>query len=515
MHVKRFNDIRNRRLNPGYSRYTHQVLLTQLSSEDCAVFREKLFNFPGFYIQARTVRQYGYDCGAHILGDIAEVSKGEIEDDPYYKRGDFIGKLGVERSYETQLRGEKGVEILLRDAHGRIQGNYMNGSFDKAPVAGKNLKLSLDIELQALGERLLEGKIGSIVAIEPSTGEVLCLVSSPSYNPHLMAGRHRGENHLKLSVDPWKPLLNRAIMGTYPPGSTFKTSQALTFLQEGIINTETQYPCSHGFNFRGLHVGCHAHGSPLSVIPALATSCNAYFCWGLYYMIGARSKYGSVQNAMNTWRDYMVSMGFGYPLGIDLPGEMRGMIPNAAFYDKAYRGSWNGLTIISISIGQGEVTLTPLQIANLGATIANRGYYITPHVVKEVEGDELDKKYSEKHYTKVDRSHYDEVVQGMRAAVLGGTCRGANLPDIEVCGKTGTAQNKGKDHSAFMGFAPMNNPKIAIAVYVENGGFGAVYGVPIGKLMMEKYLKGELSPQSQLQADEIQKRRINYGIQER
>lgn len=513
--VKRFRDIRNRNINPGYSRYTHQVLLTQLSSEDCAVFREKLFNFPGFYIQARTVRQYGYDCGAHILGDIAEVSKNDIEDDPYYKRGDFIGKLGVERSYETQLRGEKGVEILLRDAHGRIQGNYMNGSFDKAPVAGKNLKLSLDIELQALGERLLEGKIGSIVAIEPSTGEVLCLVSSPSYNPHLMAGRHRGENHLKLSADPWKPLLNRAIMGTYPPGSTFKTSQALTFLQEGIINTETLYPCSHGFNFRGLHVGCHAHGSPLSVIPALATSCNAYFCWGLYYMIGARSKYGSVQNAMNTWRDYMVSMGFGYTLGIDLPGEKRGMIPNAAFYDKAYRGSWNGLTIISISIGQGEVTLTPLQIANLGATIANRGYYITPHVVKEVEGDVLEKKYSEKHFTKVDRKHYDEVVQGMRAAVLGGTCRGANLPDIEVCGKTGTAQNKGKDHSAFMGFAPMNNPKIAIAVYVENGGFGAVYGVPIGKLMIEKYLKGELSPESQLQADEIQKRRINYGLQER
>lgn len=513
--VKRFKDIKNRRLNPGYSRYTHQVLLTQLSSEDCAVFREKLFNFPGFYIQARTVRQYGYDCGAHILGDIAEVSKGEIENDPYYKQGDFIGKLGVERSYETQLRGEKGVEILLRDAHGRIQGNYMNGSLDKAPVAGKNLKLSLDIELQALGERLLEGKIGSIVAIEPSTGEVLCMVSSPSYNPHLMAGRHRGENHLKLSVDPWKPLLNRAIMGTYPPGSTFKTSQALTFLQEGIVNVDTQFPCSHGFRFRGLHVGCHAHGSPLSVIPALATSCNAYFCWGLYYMIGARGKYGSVQNAMNTWRDYMVSMGFGYPLGIDLPGEMRGMIPNASFYDKAYRGSWNGLTIISISIGQGEVTLTPLQIANLGATIANRGYYITPHVVKEVEGDGLDKKYSEKHYTKVDPSHYDEVVQGMRAAVLGGTCRGANLPDIEVCGKTGTAQNKGKDHSAFMGFAPMDNPKIAIAVYVENGGFGAVYGVPIGKLMMEKYLKGELSPQSLLQADEIQKRRIDYGLQER
>ena len=512
---KRFKDLRDRRLNPGYSRYTHQVLMTQLSSEDCAVFREKLFKFPGFYIQGRTIRQYGYSAGAHILGDIAEVSKSEIKKDEYYQRGDFIGKLGVERSYEKQLRGEKGVEILLRDARGRIQGNYMGGALDVAPVAGKNLKLSLNIELQQLGERLLEGKIGSIVAIEPSTGEVLCLVSSPSYDPHLVVGRHRGENHLKLARDPWKPLLNRAIMGVYPPGSTFKTSQALTFLQEGIIVPETPYVCGHGFNFRGLHVGCHAHPSPLPLVPALATSCNAYFCWGLYHMIGSKSKYGTVQKAMNTWRDHMVAMGFGYPLGIDLPGEKRGMIPNAAFYDRAYRGSWNGLTIISISIGQGEVTLTPLQIANLGATIANRGYFITPHVVKEIDGEELDTLYTTKRYTNVERKHYETVVEGMRAAVLGGTCRRANIPGIEVCGKTGTAQNRGKDHSAFMGFAPMKDPKIAIAVYVENGGFGAVYGVPIGKLMFEQYLKGGLSPQSQLQADEIQQRRINYGIQER
>ena len=384
-----------------------------------------------------------------------------------------------------------------------------------APIAGKNLKLSLNIELQALGERLLEGKIGSIVAIEPATGEVLCLVSSPSYDPHLVVGRHRGENHLKLARDPWKPLLNRAIMGVYPPGSTFKTSQALTYLQEGIIVPETQYYCGHGFNYKGLHVGCHAHPAPLPLVPALATSCNAYFCWGLYHMIGAKAKYGSVQKAMNTWRDHMVAMGFGYPLGIDLPGEKRGMIPNAAFYDRAYRGSWNGLTIISIAIGQGEVTLTPLQIANLGATIANRGYFITPHVVKEIAGEELDTLYTTKRYTNVERKHYETVVEGMRAAVTSGTCRRASLPDIEVCGKTGTAQNRGRDHSAFMGFAPMNDPKIAIAVYVENGGFGAVYGVPIGKLMFEQYLKGGLSPQSQLQADEIQQRRINYGIQER
>ena len=512
---KRFSDLKDRRLNPGYSPYTNQVFLTQLSGEDCGIFQEKMFKFPGFYIQRRTIRQYKYNAGAHILGDIAEVSKSDMESDTYYQPGDFIGKQGVERFYEKQLRGEKGIEVLLRDAHGRIQGNYMDGKFDKASVPGKNLTLSLDIELQMLGERLLEGKIGSIVAIEPFTGEVLCLVSSPTYDPRLMIGRNRGKNHLAMSRNPWKPLLNRAIMGTYPPGSTFKTTQGLTFLQEGIINAGTTFPCSHGFSYRGLHVGCHAHPSPLPLLPSIATSCNSYFCWGLYYMIGSRQKYGSVQNAMNTWRDYMVSMGFGYKLGIDLPGEKRGMIPNAQFYDKAYRGSWNGLTVISIAIGQGEVTATPLQIANLGATIANRGYFVTPHVVKEIEGEPMDSVFSEKRYTKVDKSHYDEVAQGMRMAVLGGTCRTANMPDIEICGKTGTAQNHGKDHSAFMGFAPLNNPKIAVAVYVENGGWGATYGVPIGKLIIEKYIKGKLSPDSEVLATDIQTRRIDYGIHER
>ena len=512
---ERFKEIKDRRRNPGYSPYTNQVFLTQLSAKECGVFQEKLFKFPGFYIQRRTIRQYGYNAGAHILGDIGEVSRKEMEEDDYYISGDFIGKLGVERFYEKQLRGEKGVEILLRDVRGRIQGNYMEGKFDKSPVAGKNLTLGLDINLQMLGERLLEGKIGSIVAIEPSTGEVLCMVSSPTYDPHLMIGRNRGKNHQKMVSAPWKPLLNRAIMATYPPGSTFKTTQALTFLQEGIIVPGTPFPCSGGFNFRGLHVGCHGHPSPLTLIPAIATSCNGYFCWGLYYMIGARQKYGTVQRAMNTWRDYMVSMGFGYTLGIDLPGEKRGMIPNAQYYDKAYRGSWNGLTIISIAIGQGEVTATPLQIANLGATIANRGYYITPHVVKAVEGEKLDEAYTKRHYTKVEASHYEEVIEGMRAAVLGGTCRLANLPDIEVCGKTGTAQNKGRDHSAFMGFAPMNDPKIAIAVYVENGGWGATYGVPIGRLMIEQYLKGGLSPEDEALATDIQNRRIDYGILER
>ena len=512
---KRFRDIRDRRLNPGYSPYTAQVLFTQMSAEDCGPFQEKMFKFPGFSIQRRTIRQYNYDAGAHILGDIGEVSKKDIERDGWYQQGDYIGNLGVERSYETQLRGEKGVEILLRDAHGRIQGRYMDGALDKPAMPGRNITLSLDIETQRLGERLLEGKIGSIVAIEPSTGEVICMVSSPSYDPRILVGRSRGKSHLMLASDPWKPLLNRAIMGAYPPGSTFKTTQALTFMQEGIINTSTLYPCSHGFIFKGLKVGCHGHTAPLALIPAIATSCNGYFCWGLYYMIGSKARYGSVQNAINTWRDYMVSMGFGYTLGVDLPGEKRGMIPNASYYDKAYRGSWNALTIISIAIGQGEVTATPLQIANLGATIANRGYFITPHVVKRIEGASIDTLYTQRRYTKVDRVYYEEVVKGMRAAVLGGTCRGAALPDIEVCGKTGTAQNRGKDHSAFMGFAPMDNPKIAVLVYVENGGWGAAYGVPIGKLIMEQFINGSLSPESEALADEIQHRRIDYGIRER
>ena len=511
---RRMRDIRDRHINPGYSRYTYQVFMTQLSAEECGVFQEKLFKFPGFYIQRRTIRQYTYNSAAHVLGDIGEVSMRDIESDDYYIRGDFVGKQGIERSYEKQLRGEKGVEILLRDAHGRIQGRYMDGELDQTPTPGKDLTLGLDIKLQMLGERLMQNKIGSIVAIEPETGEILCMVSSPTFDPRVMIGRQRGKNHLELERNPQKPLLNRAIMGAYPPGSTFKTAQGLTFLQDGVIQANTLFPCSHGFVHAGLRVGCHAHPAPLPLIPAIATSCNSYFCWGLYRMMGMK-KYGKVQNAMTVWKDHMVSMGFGYKLGVDLPGEKRGLIPNAQFYDKAYRGSWNGLTVISIAIGQGEVLLTPLQIANLGATIANRGYFVTPHIVKEVEGESLDSLYSARRYTDVDKAYYDIIVEGMRNAVLGGTCRAANIPGIEVCGKTGTAQNRGHDHSVFMGFAPMDKPKIAIAVYVENGGFGAVYGVPIGALMMEQYLNGELSESSKIKAEEFSNRTIMYGNQER
>lgn len=519
--LQRMADVRDRRKNPGYSKYTPQVFMTQLSAEECGIFQEKLFKFPGFSIQRRTIRQYSYNSAGHVLGDIGEVSMSDIEKDDYYIRGDYIGKQGIERSYEKYLRGEKGVEVLLRDAHGRIQGHYMDGKLDRPSVPGKNLKLGIDIDLQMLGERLMQNKIGAIVAIEPKTGEILCMVSSPNFDPHMMIGRQRGKNHLLLEKDRQKPLLNRAIMGTYPPGSTFKTTQGLIFLQEGIIQEETSFPCSHGFSYRGLKVGCHGHASPLPLIPAIATSCNAYFCWGLYRMIGDR-KYGSPQNALTVWKDYMVSQGFGYKLGVDLPGELRGFIPNAQYYDRAYRGSWNGLTIISIAIGQGEVLATPLQIANLGATIANRGHFITPHVVKEVEDNSLDSLYTEVRTTGISREYYEDIVEGMRAAVTGstgsGTCRlvGALLPGVEACGKTGTAQNPhGKDHSVFMGFAPKDDPKIAIVVYVENGGWGATYGVPIGALMMDQYLHGKLSPQNEALAEDFSNRVIFYGNEER
>ncbi|MBR5892023.1 MAG: penicillin-binding protein 2 [Bacteroidaceae bacterium] len=502
------------RKSRGYSSYTEQTFMTRLSAEEFAPFNEKLYRFPGFYVRKRSIRQYTHGAAGVLFGDIGEVSQKKIESDPYYTRGDYIGTQGLEASYERYLRGEKGTEMLLRDAYGRIQGNYRDGAYDTLPVPGKNLTLGIDIELQELGEQLLQNKIGSIVAIEPSTGEILCMVSSPSYDPRMLVGRQRGENHKLLSQDKRKPLMNRAVMGTYPPGSTFKTSQALTFLQEGIITHETNFHCSGGFRYNKFKLGCHAHGSPLPLYPAIATSCNAYFCWGLVRMFSS-SKYKGAQEAMDVWRDYMVSMGFGYRLGIDIPGEARGMIPNAKYYTRHYGNYWNAVTVISISIGQGEVTLTPLQIANLCATIANRGTFVTPHLVSSIEGDTLPSTYREHRTTKVGRAAYEDVVRGMRQAVTDGTCRGAAIPGIEVCGKTGTAENKGKDHSAFIGFAPMNDPKIAIAVYVENGGFGATYGVPIGKLIMEKYLNGTLSEESLIKAKEIQNRVIYYGEGER
>ena len=492
-------DVRMRdvRKNSSYSKYTQQNFITHLSSQDYGRLQEKLYRFPGFYIQKRILRQYNYNVAANLLGNIREVNNTDLKKDEYYRRGDYTGDLGIEKSYEKYLRGEKGLEILIRDVVGKIKGRYMNGEYDVQPVAGKDLKLSIDIELQKYGEQLMKNKIGAIVAIEPSTGEVLALVSSPTYDPNLLVGRVRGKNYQTLKNDKTLPLYDRSIMAAYPPGSTFKPTQGLIFREEGIVTENTPFPCSGGFVYGRLKVGCHGHESPITLKPALRTSCNAYFCWGLKNMLDKKSKYGSTSEAFEIWKNYLVDMGYGYRLGIDLPGESRGFIPNSGTYNKFYGNNrWNALTIISIAIGQGEILATPLQIANLAATIANRGYYVAPHVVKEITGEQIDSIYTERKYTGIDSRYYEEIVEGMRMAVTGGTCRTANLKDHEVCGKTGTAQNPhGRDHSAFMGFAPMNNPKIAICVYVENAGFGATYGVPIGSLMMEKYLNDSIAPE--------------------
>lgn len=492
---KRIEEIKDRRLNPGYSSYTPQEFTTQLSAVEYGALQEKLYRFPGFYIQNRTVRQYSYNSAALILGNIGEVSPKDIQDDPYYALRDISGRFGIEKSYEHVLRGEKGVEILLRDAHGRIKGKYEEGEFDQSPISGKNLKLTLDIDLQQYGEMLMANKIGAVVAIEPSTGEILAMVASPTYDPSILIGRQRGKNYMALQSDPNKPLFNRAIMAAYPPGSTFKVAQGLVLQEEQIITPSTAYPCSMGFYSGSFRLGCHAHPSPLQLAASVAHSCNAYYCYGLKAMLDNRKKYGSYAEALDKWRDLMVLQGFGYTLGVDLPGEKRGLIPNSNFYDKIYgQRRWNAVTLISIAIGQGEVLATPLQIANFCATIANRGWYVTPHLVREIENDTIPKQYRQKKNTTINPEYYAPEVEGMYNAVEGGTARVGRIEGIPMGGKTGTAQNPhGKDHSIFMGFAPVDNPKIAIAVYVENAGFGATYAVPIASLMVEKYLNDTIS----------------------
>lgn len=488
-------EMKDRRRNPGYSSYTPQLFMSQLNVEEYGLLQEKLYKFPGIYIQSRTERQYTRPNMGLILGYVAEVDRNKMAADPYYVRGDYVGKSGIELSHEEDLRGEKGVEILLRDAHGRVQGRYEEGAHDKAPVSGKDLTLGIDIELQAYGELLLQNKVGSIVMIEPSTGEILCMVSAPTYDPALLTGKMFGTNYRELERNPYKPLINRAIAGTYPPGSTFKPTQGLVFLQEGIITPETRYACYGGYPPLGGRPRCHAHASPTDVQYAITTSCNSFFCYGLNHMLSNRSKYANVGEAFDVWRDYMVDMGLGYPLGVDLPSEKRGFIPNSKFYSNVFRTErWNAHNIISIAIGQGEILATPLQIANLGAMIANRGYYYTPHVVKERKGQALESTYTTRHESGINREYFELTVDGMADAVSYGTARGINLqPHVEVCGKTGTAENPhGDDHSLFLGFAPKDNPKVAIAVLVENGRFGATNAVPVARLMLQKFFLGEV-----------------------
>ena len=492
---ERILDIKNRKKNPGYSSYTPQLFLSQLGTASYGILQEKLFHFSGFTIRNRTLRDYILPIGSHALGYVAEVSQKNIEDDNYYVLGDYSGRSGIEMEYEKELRGIKGVEVLLRDAHGRVKGHYDEGRHDIKAEAGKDLVLAIDADLQAYAEKLMVNKRGAVVAIEPKTGEILAYVSAPTYDPGLLVGRSRAKNFKMLQDSPNKIFLNRPIQSNYPPGSTLKPVQGLIFLQEGIMTPFSSVACNGGYYYAPGHkVGCHAHASPLSLVSAISNSCNSYFCYGYRNMMDSK-KYTTVQKAMDTWKDYMVSFGYGYKLGVDLPYEKRGMIPNSTYYNKWYgeRG-WRGATIISNAIGQGEVLATPMQIANLCATIANKGWYITPHLVKEIKGGSIKPEFTIKHRTKVDSSYFNYVQEGMHNATLQGTSTGVAVPGIDICGKTGTAQNAGPDHSIFMCYAPMQDPKICLLVFVENGGYGATVAVPMASLLLEKYLKGSIEP---------------------
>ncbi len=481
----------------SYSWRVRSVFMKQLSNENAAVFQEKMYQFPGFYLQTRTLRTYSKPVASHILGYVGEVNKRDLEASDYYKMGDYTGIIGIEKSYEEVLRGEKGLKIYLKDVHNRIIGSYEDGKYDIPVKVGKNMIITLDSELQEYGETLIQNYIGSIVAIEPKTGEILSMISSPTVDPNLLVGRNLGETISKLSTDTLKPLFNRAVMAQYPPGSTFKTVTGLIGLHEKVIRTSTAFGCQYGFHYRNIHVGCHSHDSPLDFIKAVQNSCNSYFC-NVFRRILENPAYENTETSFIKWQEHVTSFGFGDRLNSDIPNELKGNIPTVNYYDKIYgSGHWNFLTVISLAIGQGEILITPLQMANMTATIANKGYFYTPHLAKGIEGkDKIDARFTEPHFTTIDSSCYAPVIDGMELAVNGGkgsTARIARMNDIVICGKTGTAENPhGADHSIFIAFAPKDNPEIAIAVYVENEGFGSSWAAPIASLMIEKYLKREV-----------------------
>lgn len=468
----------------------------QLSAQTYAQLEEKLYKYPGFFVQIRTLRKYARPIGAHILGYVSEVDSNEMKKDLYYRTGDYIGKSGLEKSYETELRGKKGVSIQLVDVHNRIKGSFQNGKYDTIAVVGNDLTLSIDADLQAYAEYLMQNMSGGAAAIDPSTGEILALVSVPTYDPQLLIGRARAINYPRLSRDSINPLFFRAAMANYPPGSTFKIINGIIGLQEGVVVPTTRYSCPGGYNYGGpkLLACTHVHGS-LNLPEAVAHSCNTYFCYVFRSIIDNR-RYSSVKESYTTWRDDVMSFGIGHKLGTDIPNELNGNVPSPGYYDKVFgKDRWKSATIISLAIGQAEMGITPLQLANMTAVIANRGYYIAPHLVKSIKNENgIDPKFLEKHYTPFDTSVFRTIVDGMRGAVTGGTSTEASLPNIEVCGKTGTAQNPhGNNHSVFVTFAPKVNPKIVIAVYVENAGYGAAWALPVATLMTEKYLTGKIT----------------------
>jgi len=481
----------------AYSYRVPSVFMKQVRYEQAALLQESLYQYPGLYVQTRTLRKYSRPIASHALGYVGEVDRAVLEREPYYQLGDYIGVSGIEKAYESYLRGEKGQQVYLKDVHNQTIESYQGGRLDRPVEVGKDVTITLDADLQEYGEQLMKPYIGSIVALEPATGEVLALVSAPNYPPDLLVGRNLRMRFGELAADTMNPLFNRALMAQYPPGSTFKTLMALIGLQEDAVSIETEHHCYYGFYAGSIHTGCHLHDTPLDLVEAIQNSCNTYFI-NVLKSILQDPDYSSTAAAYTNWRRHLLSLGFTQPLGIELTNELDGNIPDAAYFDRIYgQNRWNYLTIRSLAIGQGELLITPIQMANMTATIANRGYFITPHLIRSIEGEEsVDERYTTRHYASVDSVNFIPVVDGMDLVVNGGkgsTARNARINDIVVCGKTGTAENPhGNDHSIFIAFAPKENPRIAIAVYVENQGFGTTYAAPIASLMIEKYLTGEV-----------------------
>ena len=481
----------------GYSSYRQSEFLRQMSAETYAVLKERLYKFPGFFVQSRTLRHYNRRIAPHLLGYVTEVDSSDIRRDKYYRPRDYIGKTGVERFYEKELRGRKGLNIRLVDVHNREVGSFRKGSLDTMSIIGSNLTLSIDADLQEYAETLMSKMRGAAVAIEPSTGEILAMVSVPNYDPALLVGCVRSENFRKLNNDISIPLFDRSVMAFYPPGSTFKVAQGLVGLQEGVLTPDTRYGCAGGYTVGTFTQRCHGHASPLNLPHAIENSCNTYFAL-VFRSILDNSKYGSVKAGFEAWRNDILSFGFGQKLGVDLTQELNGIVPTSEHYDRTlfrYSG-WKSLSIVSLSIGQAEMGCTVLQMANFAALIANGGYYYTPHLIKQINGrDTIPAQYAKRNYTAVDTVHFGVIKEGMYLATTGagGTALRAAIPGIQMCGKTGTAQNPhGENHSTFMAFAPKDNPKIAVAVYVENAGYGSTWAAPVASLMIEKYLTGEV-----------------------
>jgi penicillin-binding protein 2 len=474
-----------------YSKHKPSVFEKQLSSEFYAMLQEKLHHYKGFFTQTRTLRKYPSRVAAHLLGYVGEVDDRMTKDNVYYKSGDYIGVSGIEKHYEEYLRGQKGDKVMMVDVYNRPKGSFKNGEYDKLPVSGLDLISTIDGELQAYAERLMQNKIGSVVAIEPSTGEILVLATSPTYDPNLLVGRVRSANYSLMSKDEFKPLFNRALMAQYPPGSTFKLVNNLIGQQEKVVFPQTTYGCRMGYSAGPIHVGCHQHPSPLNLMQSVQHSCNAYYC-NVYRNILDSKK--SVREGYDVWRKHVLSFGFGKKFNTDLPSELKGLIPTGDYYDKIYgKSRWKSLTVVSLSIGQGELGTTPLQLANLVATLANRGFYYPPHLVKQIGAKKIENEFTTRNYTTIDSGYFQLVIDGMEQVVEAGTAARSKLKGIPYCGKTGTAQNPhGEDHSVFVCFAPKDNPKIALAVFVENSGKGGTYAAPIASLLIEKYLTDSL-----------------------